>query len=294
MTLPNFMIIGVAKAGTTSLHRYLDQHPQVFMCPVKETNFFACEDARAGTWTGEVDLPNPARFRVKTLEAYEALFAGVSDEIAIGEASPRYFGCHTTPQRIRECIPDVKLVASLRNPADRAFSGFLMRVRKGCAEMKIRERLTPESHHVREGFYYSRLKRYFDIFPKDQIKICLFEEFKEDPAKIVVDLFDFLGVDTNFVPDTSIKHNPAGIPKIRLLNRLFFDPTLIRTAKLVLPESVQGMAKRVQQQNLNTPPKIPADLRAKLLDLYREDILKLEGLLDRDLSIWLEVMEQHV
>ena len=74
MTLPNFMIIRVAKAGTTSLYRYLDQHPQVFMCPIKETNFFAFEDARAGTWTGEVDPPNPPRYRVKTLEAYEALF----------------------------------------------------------------------------------------------------------------------------------------------------------------------------------------------------------------------------
>ena len=113
-------------------------------------------------------------------------------------------------------------------------------------------------------------------------------EFKKDPTKVVVDLFDFLGVDTNFVPDTSIKHNPAGVPKIGLLNHLFFHPTLIRAAKSVLPESVQGMAKRVGQQNLKTPPKFPADLRAKLLDHYREDILKLEALLDRDLSIWLD------
>lgn len=261
------------------------------MCPLKDTNFFACEDARAGTWTGGGDPPHPARFRVKTLEAYEALFAGVSDEIAIGEASPRYFDCHTTPQRISGCIPDVKLVASLRNPADRAFSGFLMRVRKGRAEMKIRERLTPESHHVREGFYSSRLKRYFDIFPKDQIKICIFEEFKQDPAQVVVDMFDFLGVDTNFVPDTSIRHNPARVPKSRLLNRLFFHPTLILTAKSVLPESVQGLVKRVRKQNLRTPPTFPADLRAELLKLYREDILKLEELLDRDLSLWLELIE---
>jgi len=73
-----------------------------------------------------------------------------------------------------------------------------------------------------------------------------------------------------------------------LLNRLFFDPSLIRTAKSVLLESMQGMVKRVRQQNLKTPPKFPADLRADLLDLYREDILKLEALLDRDLSIWLD------
>ncbi len=294
MTLPNFMIIGVAKAGTTSLYRYLDQHPQVFMCPVKGTNFFGYEDARAWTWTDEGDPPLLRHFKAKTFEEYEALFAGASNEIAIGEASGQYFRCPTAARRIHACIPDVKLVASLRNPADRAFSGFLMRTRRGEAVKSIYEELTPEASHVREGFYYRRLKRYFDIFARDQIKIYIFEEFKQDSAKVVVDLFDFLGVDTNFVPDTSTRHNPAAIPRIRLLNRLFFNPTLIRTAKSVLPEGMQRMAKRVQRQNLRTPPKFPADLRAELLKLYRKDILKLEGLLDRDLSIWLEVVEQHV
>ena len=287
MTLPNFMIIGVAKAGTTSFYHYLDQHPQVFMCSIKGSNFFGYEDARVWKWTDEGEPPLLRHFQVKTFEAYEALFAGASDEIAIGEVSPQYFRCPTAARRIHECIPDVKLVASLRNPADRAFSGFLMRTRRGEAVESLYEELTPEASHVREGFYYKRLKRYFDIFARQQIKICIFEEFKADPAKVVVDLFDFLGVDANFVPDTSTRHNPAGVPKFRWLNRLFFDPTLIRTAKWVLPENLQGMVKRVQQQNLKAPPKFPADLRAKLLDLYREDILKLEVLLDRDLSIWL-------
>ncbi len=288
MTLPNFMIIGVAKAGTTSLYRYLDQHPQVFMCPEKGTNFFGYEDARAWKWTDEGEPPLLQHFQVKTFEAYEAMFAGATDEIAIGEVSPQYFRCPTAARRIHDRIPDVKLVASLRNPADRASSGFLMRTRRGEAVKSFYEELTPEASHVREGFYYKRMKRYFDIFPRHQIKIFFFEEFKKDPAKVVVDLFDFLGVDTNFVPDTSTRHNPAGVPKSRLLNRLFFDPTLIRIAKSVLPESLQRIAKRVQQQNLKAPPKFPADLRAKLLDLYREDILKLEALLDRDLSIWLD------
>ncbi len=287
MTLPNFMIIGVAKAGTTSLYRYLDQHPQVFMCPVKGTNFFGYEDARAWKWTDQGDPPLLRHFQATTFEEYEALFAGASDEIAIGEASPQYFRCPTAARRIHECIPDVKLVASLRNPADRAFSGFLMRTRRGEAVKSPYEELTPQASHVREGFYYNRLKRYFDTFARHQIKVYIFEEFKEDPARIVVDLLDFLRVDTSFVPDTSARHNPSGVPKSRLLSRLFFNPTLIRIAKSVLPEGMQRTAKRVQRQNLRTPPKFPADVRAELLDLYREDIHKLEVLLDRDLSIWL-------
>jgi hypothetical protein len=287
MTLPNFMIIGVAKAGTTSLYRYLDQHPQVFMCPVKGTNFFGYEDARDWKWTDEGDPPLLRHFHATTFQEYEALFAGASDEIAIGEASPQYFRCPTAARRIHESIPDVKLLASLRSPADRAYSGFLMRARRGEAIKSPYEELTPEASHVREGFYYRRLKRYFDAFERNQIKVYVFEEFKQDPARSVVDMFEFLGVDTNVVPDTSTRHNPAGIPKSRWLNRLYFNPMLIRTAKSVLPEGIQRMAKRVQRQNLETPPTFPADLRAALLNLYREDIYKLEELLDRDLTIWL-------
>ncbi len=288
MTLPNFIMIGVAKAGTTSFFHYLDQHPQIYMCPIKATNFFGYEDARNWKWMEEGDPPLLRNFPVRTFEEYEASFAGASTEIAIGEVSPQYFRCPTAAQRIHDSIPNVKLIVSLRNPADRAFSGFLMRTRRGDAVKGFYEELSPRSSHVKEGFYYRRLKRYLDIFPKDRIKIYLFEEFRKEPARIVADLYEFLGVATNFVPDTSTRHNPAGIPKIRLLNQLFFHPTLINIAKSVIPENIQGMAKRVQQQNLRAAPKLPAELRAELLNHYREDILKLQELVDHDLSVWLK------
>lgn len=288
MTLPTFMIIGVAKAGTTSIFRYLDQHPQLFMTPLKGTNYFGYEDAKDWKWADEAAPPLLRHFPVKNLEEYEAAFAGAGDEIAVGEASPQYFRCPGAARRIYETLPDVKLVASLRNPADRAFSGFLMRTRRGEPVGPPDEELTPASSHVKEGFYYERMKRYFDLFPKEQIKVYLFEEFKKDPSRIVVDLFDFIGVDPTHVPDTSTRYNPAGVPKNRRLNRVFFDPTVVRVAKSYFPESLQGVAKRVRQRNMKTPPKFSPELRARLLDHYRQDILQLETLLDRDLSIWFE------
>jgi hypothetical protein len=214
------------------------------------------------------------------------MFAEASGEIAIGEVSPQYFRCPTAAQRIRTCIPDVKLVASLRNPAERAFSGFLMRTRRGEPVKSLYRELTADSSHVKEGFFYRRLKRYLDIFPRDQIKIYLFDDFKKDPARIMADLYGFLGVDTSFVLDTSVRHNPAAVPKLRLLNRLFYNRPLIRFANATLP-NLKGMLRRVRQLNLESAPKLPPDLRAQLLKLYREDILKLQELLDRDLSIWL-------
>ncbi len=293
MTLPNFMIIGVAKAGTTSLFRYLDQHPQIFMCPIKGSNYFGYEDARDWRWTDEGEPPMLRNFPIQSFDEFEALFDGVTNEIAIGEVSPQYFRCPTAANRIYERLPNIKLAAILRNPADRAFSGFMMRKRRGEPVKSVPEELTPESSHVREGFYYRRMKRYFDLFAKDQFKIYIFEEFKVDPSKVVVDLFKFLGVDENFVPDTSVRYNPAGIPRNRFLNRLSYDPTIIRTAKTVLPESLQRVAKNIRLQTMKSPPKFPPELRDELLSLYKDDILKLEELIDLDLSIWLKPRPQN-
>lgn len=292
MTVPNFIVIGVAKAGTTSLYRYLDQHPEIFMCPEKGTNFFGYEDARAWRWHDEGEPPLLRHFRVHTFAEYEAAFAGATDEHAVGEVSPQYFRCPTAARRIHERIPGVKLVANLRNPADRAFSGFLMRTRRGEVVGDVYKELTPDASHVKEGFYFTRVKRYFDAFPREQIRTYLFEDFRRDPAAIVQDLCGFLGVDTGFVPDTAVRHNPANVPRSATLNRVFYHPVVIRGAKSVLPQRVQTMAKRLRQRNLQVAPTFPPDLRAELLGLYRDDILKLEALLDRDLSTWLERAER--
>jgi hypothetical protein len=286
--LPTFIVIGVAKGGTTSIYRYLDQHPDVFMCPDKGPNFFGYEDARNWQWHEEGEPPLLRHFKVATLEEYEALFAGVADERAVGEVSPQYFRCPTAARRIQEVIPDVKLVASLRNPADRAFSGFLMRTRRGETVDDAHVELTAESSHVKEGFYFTRMKRFYDAFDREQIKIYLFDEFRKDPAEVVRDLLGFLGVDTGFVPDTTVKHNPANVPRSALLNRVLYQPRVIRTVKAVLPARLERTAKRLRQRNLSPAPSFPADLRAQLLDLYRDDILRLEELVDRDLSGWFE------
>ncbi|UCD98872.1 MAG: sulfotransferase [Chloroflexota bacterium] len=287
MTLPNFIMIGVAKAGTTSYFRYLDQHPQIYMCPIKGSNYFGYQDALDWKWSDEGEPPLLRHFQVTTFEDFENLFSGATGEIAIGEVSPQYFRCPTAARRIQESIPDVKLIASIRNPADRAFSGFMMRTRRGEAVKSIRKELTPDSSHVKEGFYYQRMKRFFDIFPRESIKVYIFEEFKKDPTKILKDLYNFLGVDTGYVPDTSVRHNPGAVPKYRLLNRLFYDPKIIQTAKRFLPENFQAKAKQTRQMNLKSSPKLPQEVRADLLNIYHDDILQLESLIHQDLTIWL-------
>jgi hypothetical protein len=185
-------------------------------------------------------------------------------------------------------MPTVKVIASLRNPAERAFSGFLMRTRRGGPVRSVQEELTSNASHVHEGFYYARMKRYFDVFPPEQIKVYLFDDFKRDSTSIMKDVFEFVGVDRDVDLDTTAKHNPANVPKSRLLNRAFYHPNVIRTTKSVLPERAYGLAKRVRQLNLRPPPTLSSELRAELIRIYRDDIVRLEELLGRDLSVWLE------
>jgi hypothetical protein len=126
------------------------------------------------------------------------------------------------------------------------------------------------------------MKRFYDAFDREQIKIYLFDEFRKSPAEVVRDLLGFLGVDTGFAPDTTVKHNPANVPRSALLNRVLYQPRVIRAVKAVLPARLEKTAKRLRQRTLSPAPSFPADLRAELLELYREDILRLEELVDRD------------
>lgn len=129
--LPNFLIIGASKAGTTSLYDYLDQHPDIYMSPRKETNFFARVNGDPGYYEPVDELRKRLRRPIKTLEAYQALFARVANEKAIGEASPWYLLEDQVPERIQDYIRQVKLIAILRNPVEQAYSLFQDYIRAG-------------------------------------------------------------------------------------------------------------------------------------------------------------------
>ena len=226
MTMPNFFIIGAQKAGTTSLYRYLDQHPEIYLSPVKEPRFFAREiDPH-----GEVVVKRfggPSRRqppRLANLDAYRALFRGVKGERAIGEASPTYIYAPGTAGRIKKYVPGARAIALLRNPADRAYSAYLHAVQIGSEpltdfaqalqreEDRIRDNWGYVFHYRNRGLYHGQLERYFEALGRENVGVWLYEDLTDDPAGLVRDVSDFLGVDDTFIPDTSSKHNPAGVP----------------------------------------------------------------------------------
>jgi hypothetical protein len=299
MTLPNFLIIGAAKAGTTSLYHYLKQHPQVYLSPVKEPKFFALEgqDLAFGGPGGREIMRRSA---VIDLAAYQRLFAGVSKERAVGEASTLYLYSAEAPKRIKHYLPDAKLVAILRNPVERAYSNYLYMVRKGeeplrdfrealrAEEKRVYDNWMPTWHYQRRGLYFAQLKRYYDLFDAAQIKVYLYEDLSTDAAGLLKDMFQFLDVDETFLPKMSTKYNISGIPKNKALHNFLLKPHLIKSVlrPLLSVSWRKRLSTGLRNRNL-VRPTLPEEVRKQLLEIYRDDILRLEVLLARDLSKWL-------
>lgn len=296
--LPNFLLIGAAKCGTTSLYHYLRQHPQVFMSPVKEPRFFAL-DGHPLDFRG----PHDERFRqgiTTSLDAYRELFEQVSDERAVGEASVLYLLHPAAPEAIARRIPDVRLIAVLRDPVDRAYSAFLFHQREGFEPLTdFDEALRAEPrriaagwyytwHYRDQGFYHRNLRRYFERFDRSQIRVYLYEDLDRDPEGTLADIFRFLGVDDGFRATLATRHNPSGRPRSVRLQRLLTRPHPVKeVAKSLIPEEWgHRLIARLQSPNLVRPP-LSAETRARLIEGYREDIRRLEDLIGRDLSHWL-------
>lgn len=295
MTLPNFLIIGAAKSGTTSVYYYLNQHPQVYMSPVKEPRFFALEGENLDFCSPDDQLF--VENSVVHFDDYCKLFDGVTNEIAVGEASPLYLYSPKAPSRIKHYIPEVKLIAILRDPVERAYSSYMHYIREDYEKCSFAEALEEEKKRIQEnwvymwyykrcGYYYEQIKRYLDIFAPSQIKICLYDDLRADTSLFLKDIFDFLEIDNSFVPELSVL-NASGIPKSRLLYNFLDRGNPIRSALKVLPQDLRrNVAKPLRKWNLEKP-SLPPDIGNELRKLYRSDILKLQDLINRDLSPWL-------
>lgn len=316
MTMPNFLIIGAGKAGTSSVYAYLKQHPQIFMCPVKETNFFALEGEK-------LDFRGPgAETRINSwsitdYEAYVGLFSGVTNEKAIGEASPLYLYSPKAPERIHYYIPNVKVIAILRHPVDRAYSAYLWLLGQVVDNWELgseselgqgRERILDFTkallaeeeriqqnwewiwHYKSMGFYYTQLKRYFDRFEQDKIRVYLYEDLKKNSGSLLQEIFLFLDVDATFVPNTSLKHAASYIPpKNKTLHDFLVKENPIKSfLRNIIPSKFRKpLSAKVYRKNMAQPQRLSPEIKRQLTEVYREDILKLQDLIQRDLSHWL-------
>ena len=294
MSLPNFLIVGAAKAGTTTLYRHLLQHPEIYM-PEKLKETFFLSAISPATFSGDAAVY--ANDAITSLEDYQDVFRNSGNAIAIGEACVAYLYFHRqTIPRIKSVLgTDCKIIISLRNPVDRAFSNYLHHYRDGFEHKSFEEALSLEEtrsrnnwwwgfQYRRVGLYAAQVSAYLEAFGSSNVKIVLSEDLWNDPDSVLRDIFRFLGVDTRFHPDTSLRFNVSGIPKKSAFNYLLGRKSYLRTsARLFVPRHLRRriirsrLFTRLKNRHLEKPMLNPRT-RSLLLDYYTTDIRKLESL----------------
>ncbi len=279
--LPNFIIVGAPRSGTSSLHTWLKQHPDIFMSEPKEPHYFV------------------KRRGIETWDEYVALFAAAGGKKAIGEASVSYLASPESAQWIIDSLGRVKIVAFLREPAERVFSGYSSMLTRGKETARtFEEALARETKwstargydvnlprgYYASGFYADNVQRFIDVFGREHVYVMLFDEFMKDRAAGYHALCTFLGVDDTFTPEF-IRENTTYLPRsVKLQHAL---KSLRDNVSAAPVEMFTRFAMHWNTRLGRNKPKLAPELRATLREFYRSDVEKLAGILGRDMSNWL-------
>jgi hypothetical protein len=289
---PNFVVIGAAKAGTTSLHRWLAQHPDVFVPRQKELHFFAAPWLREnckGPGDARTLLDVPADW-----DAYLAHYAGANGHRAIGDTSPSYFAWWPSRDAIRDRLGPVKIVLLLRDPVEKAYSQYMHLVRDGRETLSFADGLAAEPGRTAQGYgalwrygastlYTEPTARFLETFGRERMKVLFFEDLVRDPQGAMRELFGFIGVDPAVPVDTSEVRNRSGAPKSRALAAMLNNAALRRAARSILPAGVVAkLGARATMLNTGAKPVLDEASRANIRERVAADTTRLTRLLGRE------------
>lgn len=293
---PNFFLIGAPKCGTTAMHEFLREHPDIFIPQQKELHFYGA-DLRGLSATASP-------------QHHAELFASVNGEKRIGETCIWALYSKSAAQEIRAAVPGAKIVVMLRNPVDMIYSLYhellfwdmeqAVTFERALAleTLRKRGRSLPVTVEPRECFYYrdvgafsGQLERYYNAFGKDAVHVILFEDLKQNNAKVYEDLVTFLGVDPHFRPEFRFINPSKRVRSVMLRNWMrrpnFFLKLAIRA---LIPNARwrKQLGERVSQWNVGFGPVEPMNprLRRELQAHFTPEVDRLGNLLGRDLRHW--------
>lgn len=287
----DFIGVGAARSGTTWLYNCLKEHPDVTVSSIKEVHFFDKDE----------------HFN-KGLPYYGKFFGRESTSKIVGEITPAYLTCTACPERIAQCFPQAKLILCLRNPVDRFISGYKYKIRRAgllTEHQTLPEAIRSDTSLLEDGLYAKHLKRYLEWFPIGQIHIIFYGDISKRPGNVLRRVYTYLGVAPDFEPpsmnqiiNSSEATYPAG--KIPLLNELIYASgkrvykskwrqhllgVLKRTGLYSLTKKVLqlnvNISRSSAKQSRHVTEEDVGPIRDELRQLYRTDVLELEGLLNR-------------
>ncbi|WP_261130795.1 sulfotransferase [Bacillus sp. Marseille-Q3570] len=295
---PNLFIVGTQKSGSTSLHYYLSQHPDIFMSEVKEPRFFNYKyDNEEHTGPGD-DWWDQSR--ITDLSSYMNLFKGVNNEKIIGEATIEYMYYDKVAKDLAKFNSNSKIIIILRNPIDRALSAYTHLRRDMRENLPFEKALEREEkrkllnyhqiwHLKSVGLYYNQVKKYLEEFGENNVKIVLFEDLTKNIDHTLNDILEFLGVDSNFSFQITRKLNTSGVPKNKVLQKLIkTNGKFKQNIRLFIPKrALIFLKEKIISRNVYKP-NINPDTKKILIEFFKEDITKTQDLIQRDLSKWLK------
>jgi len=267
---PSFIGIGAQRAGTTWVHNCLSEHPQVWVPQAKELHFFHAHYDRGVQWYEE-QLRPPLGLHPR----------------AVGEVTPNYFDRPTAAQRIAQVVPDAKLFVILRDPVERAYSAYkIFRYRYGSLDFQAACNGCKDLKNV--GRYAKHLARFYEYFPREQVRVFLYEQIRAEPQKFLRKLYEYIGVDPTFEPpSTQITYNRVVLPHMQ---KLLGAAGLGWTIKAVKATPLGRWIKRRRSGGATTSlcqvdPALQPQFQA-VRRHFEDDINQLESLLQANLSLW--------
>ena len=282
MSWPNFFIVGAPRAGTTSLYQYLKEVPGIFMSSIKEPNYFSVKT-----------IPDKKPYRpVRNTKSYLELFTCSKDEKIIGEASTNYLYDEEAVKLIHEKNPNSRILISLRDPIERAWSHYMLLKHSGWKHYafseQIKKELTEEidfeKPHIRlkAGLYSKDVEKYFELFGRKQVKVIIFEEWIKNVKNTIEDILQFLNIHET-INDIKYKiYDPDHIPRGKLAEILIHNSTVNKISNKITNDSFKSFSKKLLSKN-QTKQKMSQEDKTKLKKYYIKDVEKLQTLLERDL-----------
>lgn len=263
--LPNFLIIGAERCGTTWVHRCLDEHPEVFVPKAKELHFF------------NYDFD-------KGREFYESYFADAAGYRMVGEISPGYLYKMEVAEHIAEYVPDAKLIVIFRDPVERAFSAYNF-FKERYKGMTFEEALDNYSTLLERGLYYQQVMHYLKYFSHDQFLFLLFDDLTNSNRDFIRRIYRFLEVDENFVP--SVFDKVMNAPIFPGMQDVIYKLKLDLIIDLVKKSPADRLIRNLYMWKKNrSNPSIKKSTRERLAAYYSESNRQLGELIGRDLSHW--------
>ena len=294
---PNFLVVGAAKSGTTSLFNYLTQHSDIYIPEVKECRFFS-QLPKNYKGLGAEFFPNSG---ITDERVYFKLFCEHEDKVCGDMSNDYLYYYEKSIKNIKKYLGnEIKIVIVLRNPIDRAYSNYMHHIRDGWENISFEQALDDENrrieenwgwsyHYVKTGMYYYQVKAYLDNFR--QTKIYFFEELKFKDS-LLKDLYAFLEVRFTKELKDNKEYNVSGYPRNKLVHNFLNKDNAIKkiikpVVNNILPKgSIQKVVSNIQNKNLKKV-SMKNDTRERLKNVFEDDIKKLSNLIKMDLSHWL-------